>query len=347
MNFLFYLGHPAHFHLFKNVIKKLNERNHSILITAKDKDVLHALLESSGFSFINILSDSHKKGFISIIASTIEKAKNLTKVIRKFKPDLMIGTSAEIGLVGKKHGIKSIFVTEDDWDADPLLSFFTFPFVSAILAPKSCRVAIWEYKRISYPGYHELAYLSPKYFKPNRSKVEKLFKDKNKFFLIRLASLTAHHDIGMEGLTEKLVNNIIRILNPFGEVYIISERPLEKSLKPYTIQIPPEDIHHALYYSDLYLGDSQTMAAEAAILGTPSIRYNDFVNKIGYLDELEFKYKLTFGIPTHKTSDLYSKIENIVKQPLKQQIQESRLNDMLDDQVDVVDFFVNQFENFK
>tara|TARA_B100001123_G_C15252111_1_gene1003177 strand:+ start:689 stop:1732 length:1044 start_codon:yes stop_codon:yes gene_type:complete len=347
MNFLFYLGHPAHFHLFKNVILKLKEREHKILITAKNKDVLHDLLDSSGFSFINILSDSQNKGFTSIITSTIEKANNLTRIIKKFKPNLMIGTSAEIGLVGKRHGIKSIFVTEDDWDADPLLSFFTFPFASAILAPKSCRVAIWGYKRISYSGYHELAYLSPQYFKPNRSKVEKLFKNKQKYFLIRLASLTAHHDIGMEGLTERLVTNIINILEPYGDIYIISERPLEKSLQSYRIQIPPEDIHHALYYADLYLGDSQTMAAEAAILGTPSIRYNDFVNKIGYLDELEFKYKLTFGIPTHKTSDLYSKIKNIVKQDQNQSTQEKRLKKMLDEQIDIVDFFVKQFENFK
>lgn len=29
------------------------------------------------------------------------------------------------------------------------------------------------------------------------------------------------------------------------------------------------------------------MAAEATILGTPSIRFNDFVGKLGYLEELE------------------------------------------------------------
>jgi predicted glycosyltransferase len=34
---------------------------------------------------------------------------------------------------------------------------------------------------------------------------------------------------------------------------------------------------------DLYIGDSQTMAAEAAVLGIPSIRFNSFVGKLVYL----------------------------------------------------------------
>ncbi len=57
----------------------------------------------------------------------------------------------------------------------------------------------------------------------------------------------------------------------------------------------PSDIYHALYYADLYIGDSQTIAAEKAVLGTPALRFNDFVGKIGYLEELEHKYGLTFG----------------------------------------------------
>ncbi len=35
------------------------------------------------------------------------------------------------------------------------------------------------------------------------------------------------------------------------------------------------------------------MIAEAAVLGTPSIRFNDFVGKLGYLEDLEHKYGLT------------------------------------------------------
>ena len=49
-------------------------------------------------------------------------------------------------------------------------------------------------------------------------------------------------------------------------------------------------------FASLYIGDSQTMAAEAGVLGVPFVRFNDFVGRIGYLRELEDIYHLGFGI---------------------------------------------------
>ena len=55
MKILFYLAHPAHYHLFKNVIKKLNSKNHKTLITIKKKDVLEQLLIENSLPYFNIL----------------------------------------------------------------------------------------------------------------------------------------------------------------------------------------------------------------------------------------------------------------------------------------------------
>jgi predicted glycosyltransferase len=49
----------------------------------------------------------------------------------------------------------------------------------------------------------------------------------------------------------------------------------------------------------MYIGDSQTMTAEAAVLGTPAIRFNDFVGELSYLEELEYTFDLTYGIKTN------------------------------------------------
>ena len=75
-------------------------------------------------------------------------------------------------------------------------------------------------------------------------------------------------------------------------------------------------MHHALYYADIYIGDSQTMTAEAAVLGTPALRFNDFVGKLSYLEELEHKYELTYGIKTSEPEKLYEKIREILKMKL-------------------------------
>ena len=55
-------------------------------------------------------------------------------------------------------------------------------------------------------------------------------------------------------------------------------------------------MHHALYFAEMFIGDSQTMTAEAAVLGTPALRLNNFVGKLGYLNELERKFNLTYGL---------------------------------------------------
>ncbi|MBK7853743.1 MAG: hypothetical protein IPJ79_01455 [Bacteroidetes bacterium] len=66
-----------------------------------------------------------------------------------------------------------------------------------------------------------------------------------------------------------------------------------------------------MYFAHMYIGDSQTMAAEAAVLGTPSIRYNDFVGEISYLEELEHLYQLTFGFKTNNRQGMIDKITEL------------------------------------
>ena len=46
MRILFDLGHPAHVHYFKYLIKLLKKNGNQILIIAREKDVTHHLLET-------------------------------------------------------------------------------------------------------------------------------------------------------------------------------------------------------------------------------------------------------------------------------------------------------------
>jgi predicted glycosyltransferase len=60
MKISFHLGHPAHYHLFKNVIKSLQVNEHQISILIKKKYVLEDLLKESGFTYRNMLPASRK-----------------------------------------------------------------------------------------------------------------------------------------------------------------------------------------------------------------------------------------------------------------------------------------------
>ena len=310
MKILFYLGHPAHFHLFKNSIQMLNNK-HEVYIVAKEKDILLQLLTDNNFKFYNIFKKKrtkHNKFFIGL--ELIQREIKLFKFCLKNKPDIMIGTSAEITHIGKLLNIPSIVTNEDDIEEVPLFAKIAYPYATKILAPKSCNVGKWKYKTIQYEGYQELAYLHPNNFVPKISKIENTIDTSKPFFILRFAQLNAHHDKGKSGITNEIAQQLIDILTPHGTIYITSERELIAEFEPYRIRINPNDIHDALYFASMYIGDSQTMAAEAGVLGTPSIRYNDFVGKLGYLNELEDKYHLTCGITTESSQKL---IETVIE----------------------------------
>lgn len=73
-------------------------------------------------------------------------------------------------------------------------------------------------------------------------------------------------------------------------------------------------------FAQLYIGDSQTMAAESGVLGVPFIRFNDFVGKIGYLNELENKFELGYGIKADYPELLIDKVQELLQLENRKQI---------------------------
>lgn len=347
MRLAFHIAHPAQYHLLKNIILVLNE-NHETLITFNEKDVLSQLLrnKSNKLHIIDIQSGRNGINIVDLFSQFIKKEVNLYRSLKDFKPDLIIGTSIIIAHIAKLLGSKSLIVNEDDFGAIAGSVRIGYPFANNILAPTSCNSWRYNNKTIHYNGYHELAYLSPKYFQPITTKFDHLSYSQEKIFLLRLASLSAHHDLGKKGISTDLANKLIVLLEKKGRVFITSESELHPSFESRRINIDPLDMHDFLCITDLYVGDSQTMAAEAAVLGTPSIRYNDFVGKLGYLEELEHKYGLTYGIKTSEPEKLFQKIDELLAMPNLKEEWQKRRQKMLSDKIDVTAFMVWFIENY-
>lgn len=348
MRYLFYLAHPAHFHLFRHTLRALKEHGHTVMVTTKTKDVLRKLLEESGIPFVNIAEKERKDSRTGIALSFLQRTKAHWKIARSFKPDIFISTSAEFAPFAKLLGIKSVAVFEDDLYIFPVYSKIFVPFLNHQLCPVSCSAAQWDEhkKTIKYNANQELAYLHPTYYQPNREKIKGIFEEGRMNFFIRFARLTAWHDENVSGISNKLAIEIVTALAPYGKIHLSSERELPPELEPYRIQVKASDILDVLYYADLYIGDSQTMTAEAAVLGTPAIRFNDFVGKLGYLEELEHTYGLTYGIPTDRPDRLLATIQTLVTTPdLKLKWQEKRKK-MLEQTISPTPFFTWFFENY-
>ena len=346
MRLLFYLGHPAHYHFLKNVIRSLERNGHHIIIVIKSKDVLENILSREGHAYINIAKKTRGQGRAAIITDLTKRIFKLFSVVFKHKPDMMIGSIAEITHVGTILRIPSLVPLEDDLAAVPEFDRLASRWASCLITPESCDVGQWGHKTIKYNSYQELAYLHPDYFKPDLSLISEIVDTDNKIFVIRLSKLSAYHDKGKTGITDEMALKIVRLLEPHGSVYITSERELGLQLEKYRINISPVYMLDLLYYADLYIGDSQTMTAEAAVLGTPSIRYNDFVGKLGYLEDLEHSYDLTYGIKTNEPEKLYGKIEEILAIPESKAEWGKRRDIMLNEKIDVTSFLTWFIENY-
>lgn len=186
------------------------------------------------------------------------------------------------------------------------------------------------------------------------------------YFILRFASLNAHHDSGIKGINTEIAQRLVDILKPHGRIYITSERPLKPQFEQYRIKINPLDMHHVMAFASLYIGDSQTMAAEAGVLGVPFARFNDFVGRIGYLRELEDVYELGYGIhatplaadsPIRRNDgsvqpsgveELYKRVEQLVAMDANEHraLYQQRRQKMLSDKIDCAKFLTYFIENY-
>ena len=367
MNILIQLSHPAHFHLYKNVAQNLIDSGHQVLFIIKSKDILENLLENAGLPNININQHAHRGSKLGILWDMLVREFRIVRLCRKHKIDLLTGSTPDIAHAGWWLHRWRVNTGEDDLSVVPAFAKIASPFIQCFIAPISCNAGSIEDRTAHYPSYHELAYLHPNHFTPSREVVENYGIDTSKpYFILRFASLNAHHDDGIKGINTEVAQNLVDILSPHGQIYITSERELEPQFEPYRIRINPLDMHHVMAFASLYIGDSQTMAAEAGVLGTPFVRFNDFVGRIGYLRELEDDYELGYGIhasplteesPIRRndgslqpsgTDALYSAVETLVAMPADERkaLFTARREKMLREKIDYAKYLTWFIENY-
>ncbi|NDP22638.1 MAG: DUF354 domain-containing protein [Paludibacter sp.] len=346
MKILIYLGHPAQFHFSKNIIHQLQEDGHQVKILLKTKDILEKLVKLNKFEYENIQLQNRRNNQFSILLASFKRTLHVWNIARKFKADIIMGSDASVAQAAYLLHIPALTTLEDDYEIIKKLAKLTFPFTTSIVVPDVCGVGPWEAKKTPYKGYMKLGYLHPNRFTPDKSIVNKYIQSE-KYCIIRLAQLTAHHDTRINGLNVELVKKVITIAEQKGyRVYISSEAAIDKTLIKYQLKINQDDIHHLMSFSSLLISDSQSMSVEAAMLGVPSIRFSDFAGRISVLEELEHSYQLSFGIPTTKSEKLVTMVTELLSNPTVGDLFQQRRQKMLSDKIDVTAFMVWFIENY-
>jgi predicted glycosyltransferase len=325
---------------------KLLNKKHSIIVLIKTKDVLEKLLKNDGVAYINIQENNRKNNPLSILFASFKRTIKVSKIAKENKVDLLIGTDSSVAQAAFLLRKKSITTLEDDYEVIKNLAKLTYPFTSSILVPTECKVGKWESKKTPYAGFMKLAYLHPNRFTAD-IQIKNKYIQSDKFILLRLAKLTAHHDVGLKGLNLDLIKSIVDIAkNNEFDVFISSEEQVDESINQYILSINQNEIHHVLAFSSLLISDSQSMSVEAAMLGVPSLRYSDFSGRISVLEELEHKYGLTYGVKTENTQQLLSMTKDLLRNSDIRLVFAEKRNKMLADKIDVTSFLTWFIENF-
>jgi predicted glycosyltransferase len=247
MKLLLDLQHPAHLHFFRNAAALLRTQGHSVLFTARDKDILVELAQLYGIE-LEVFGKA-KKGLISLGRELVERQWRLAHVIRRFQPDVMMAIAGTfISSLGWVFRIPTyVFYDTEHATASNLLSY---PFATCVYVPQCYLTPIrWRHER--YAGYHELAYLHPKYFASDPTVLaEAGLKDGERFSIVRFVAWGAAHDVGHSGLTLADKLRAVEQLERYSRVVVSAEGDLPTELETQRLRLPVHRMHHLMYYSE-------------------------------------------------------------------------------------------------
>jgi len=342
MKILIDIGHPAHVHLFKNFAKEMLIKGHQILFTCREKEFETNLLKSENFDFI-----SFGRKYRSIKGKAFGLVKfnyRLFKVALKFKPDIFLSAgsmyAAQVSFIYRKPHI----CFEDTFNFEQVRLYKSF--TKTILTSNYKHPYLGK-NNIKYKGYHELAYLHPKRFKPNNKILKELKLSENEnYVLIRFVAWSASHDINHDGIDYKNKIKAIKEFSKYAKVFVSSEKELTDELKQYKLPTSPKDIHSVMFYACLIFGESATMVTEGAVLGVPGV-YLDDTGRC-YTKELEEKYGLVYNFSESKSDQekAISKGIDILKKLDNKKTWVNKKNKILNDKIDVTAFLIWFIENY-
>lgn len=337
MHILCDISHPAHVHFFRNALDSWQKRGHKVTIVSREKDITLELLDQYGYPH-TCLSKA-RSGLFGLGLELLEHEGRLYRMMKSNPPDIFVEVGGTF-IVHAARLLKKPSVVFYDTENAKISNTITYPFASAICTPV-CYQGDAGPKHVRYEGYHELAYLHPNHFTPDKNILEQLeLTPDDSYFVVRFVGWAAGHDIAQRGFSTEGKLKLVKALERYGRILITSEGPLPNELEPYRLPLPSSLIHHVLAFSTLYIGESATMASECVVLGVPAI----FVSPVGrgYTDEQEQKYGMCFTLDEENKA-IQTALELINRPNLKAEWKKKR-HHLLTEKIDVTDWTVRFVE---
>jgi hypothetical protein len=257
------------------------------------------------------LSEQADNGIFSMARELISRNRQLSRLVRTESPDVLSGVggtcAAQVGFLTRRPSV--VFYNTELAHIQNLL---TYPFATKVVVSTS--YTGWTPKRRTktYRGYHELSYLHPLRYRADLNvAIDNGLAEKGPSFLIRLVSWNANHDFGRHGWTPKTLESVVERLSRNGKVLISSESKLPEKFQPFQYKGDVSAIHDVLAHCRLYVGESATMASEAAVMGVPAIYAAPSFR--GYVNEQETRYGLTEFVDSVNASRILEAIDRMLE----------------------------------
>ena len=151
--YLFSLGHPAHFHMFKHTMRALKDEGHKVIVVVRPKDVLEQLCVNEGVEYHSIGQRPDKGGRLSRAMVVVQRFFAIARIVRKEKPCMLIGSDGVMAYLGTMFRTPSFEFFDDDYAIIKLYAWAFFPFYSDLVCPNVTDAGRWsKKKKTGYEG---------------------------------------------------------------------------------------------------------------------------------------------------------------------------------------------------
>ncbi len=298
---LFDLGHPGHFHLFKNTIHYFElHPDFDVFITTRNIPIIISLLNSAGWEYT--ILGTRRKGILGKLFSVLETDITMLFFVFKNKIDLGLHCGIVLSHVSLLTRMRSWIFDDDDDAVEPLMVSFSHPFSEAVFTPNCIKRK--TKRAVYYPGTHELAYLY--------DGKERIKDISDSYSIVRLVAFNGHHDTGHSGLNDEQMTRLVDLLERYGRVIITSEKELSAKWEKYRVAVSADKMHELMAGANIVVGDSQTMISEAATMGVPAFKCNSFAGALSVPNMLEKEFDLCRSYHPNQFDSMLETIEGVL-----------------------------------
>jgi uncharacterized protein len=283
------LDNTPHVPFFVPIIQALEERGHSVVLTARDAFQVCELADQRGLDYSKV-GRHHGRNKLIKAVGLFGRALQMLPIALREKPDLALshGARSQIIVSNFLH-IPSVLIADYEFAKVPLLMRPRWEIVPDIIPDEAMHCATHRVRK--YPGIKEDVYVPS--FRPDSSLLDELgLQGEHLVVTVRPPATEAHyHNPESDILFVRFMERICRVpesrvvllpRNKRQETWIRQRWPDWFKKGKTTVPARAVDGLNLVWHSDLVVSGGGTMNREAAALGVPV--YSIFRGQIGAVD---------------------------------------------------------------